>query len=161
MTKQKKVLTRKGLAPIGKFQHTYKQLWLWGTFSLITGNSFYWETPIVNNLIFEDYLRAYSELEPKKLTIIIVDNAGFHATKNIKIPKNIILLRIPPYTPELNPAEKVWQWMKDRTAMKFYKDINALQEKITSMVQNLKPKRIKSITNNDIYTKQFSGMFLT
>ncbi len=94
-----------------------------------------------------DYLKAYSELEPKKLTIIIVDNAGFHATTNITIPKNIILLRIPPYTPELNPAEKVWQWMKDRTAMKFYKNINALQEKITSMIVNLKPKRIKSITN--------------
>ena len=46
-------------------------------------------------------------------------NAGFHASKNMTIPENIEFIRIPVYTPELNPAEKVWQRMKERVAMKF------------------------------------------
>ena len=40
MTKQKRVLVSKGEKPIGKFQHSYKWLWLWGCFSPITGGSF-------------------------------------------------------------------------------------------------------------------------
>ncbi|MCY4562449.1 MAG: hypothetical protein OXC03_09200 [Flavobacteriaceae bacterium] len=42
---------------------------------------------------------------------MIIDNVGFHARKNITIIQNI-KPRIPPYTPEPIPAEKVWQWMK-------------------------------------------------
>lgn len=42
----------------------------------------------------------------------MIDNAGFHATQNIKVPDNIFLLRIPPYCPELNPCEQIWQFIK-------------------------------------------------
>ncbi|WP_367892776.1 transposase [Flavivirga jejuensis] len=35
----------------------------------------------------------------------------------------VIFIRIPPYSPELNPAEKIWQWMKNKVVMKLYKDI--------------------------------------
>ncbi len=45
------------------------------------------------------------------------------------IPENIGLIRIPAYTPELNPIEKVWQWMKERVAMKFFEDMESLKKK--------------------------------
>lgn len=115
MTKQKKVLIKRGIEPICKYQHSYNYVWLWGIFSMKTGKSFYWETPIVNNQIFEDYLDAYGRIDPHIFKIVIIDNAGFHSTKNIKIPNNVYLLRIPPYCPELNPAEKMWQWTKYMT----------------------------------------------
>ncbi|MCY4562759.1 MAG: transposase, partial [Flavobacteriaceae bacterium] len=86
---------------------------------------------------------------------LIIDNAGFHASKNITIPENIKLIRIPPYTPELNPAEKVWQWMKERVAMKFFEDLESLKKKITEVITQLKSERIKSITGYDLYTKTF------
>jgi len=155
MTKQKRVLVSKGIKPIGKYQHSYKWLWLWGCFSPINGQSFYWETPIVSNDIFESFLKDFSNQTPKELKIMIMDNAGFHACQNIYVPKNIKLIRIPPYSPELNPAEKVWQWMKDKVAMKFFKDIETLQEKITQMVHQLNPKLVKSITGYELYTKNF------
>ncbi|MFB9056323.1 transposase [Mariniflexile ostreae] len=60
--------------------------------------------------MFEAYLRAFSEYRPEELKIIIIDNSGFHSTENITIPYNIKLFRIPLYTPELNPAEKVWRF---------------------------------------------------
>jgi len=159
MTKQKRVLVNKGVKPIGKFQHSYKWLWLWGCFSPITGDSFYWETPLVSNDIFEGFLKDFSKQNSTELKIIIIDNAGFHACQNISIPKNIILIRIPPYSPELNPAEKIWQWMKSKVAMKFFEDIQALQNKITEMVKQLSPEVIKSITGYDVYTKTFFEYF--
>ena len=159
MTKQKRVLVSKGVKPIGNYQHSYKWLWLWGCFSPIAGDSFYWETPLVSNDIFEGFLKDLSNQNPRELKIIITDNAGFHACQNIDIPENIRFIRIPPYTPELNPAEKVWQWMKSKVAMKIFKDVETLQEKITEMVKQLNPQLIKSITSYNLYTKCFFEYF--
>lgn len=159
MTKQKRVLVSKGVKPIGKYQYSYKWLWLWGCFSPITGEDFYWETPVVSNAIFEQFLEDFSKQNPKELKVMVIDNAGFHACQNINIPENIKLIRIPPYTPELNPAEKVWQWMKDRVAMKIFDSIQILQQRITQLVKQINPNIVKSITAYDLYTKLFSENF--
>ena len=155
MTRQKRVLVSKGIKPIGKFQHSYKWVWLWGCFSPISGDAFYWETPYVSNKIFEAFLQDFSQQNPKELKIVIIDNAGFHALKHIKVPGNIYLINIPSYAPELNPAEKVWQWFKDHTAMKFFASIDEIQEKITILIHRLKPQMIKSMTGYELYTKPF------
>ena len=155
MTKQKRVLVSKGVKPIGKYQHSYQSLWLWGCFSPITGNSFYWETSSVSNDLFEGFLQELSKQNPKEFKIMVIDNAGFNACKNIAIPENIEFIRIPPYTPELNPDEKVWQWIKERVAMKFFEDLESLKKKITEMITQLKSELIKSITGYDLYTKTF------
>lgn len=155
MTKQKRVLVSKAVKPISKFQHSYKWLWLWGCFSPITGDSFYWETSHVGSDIFEGFLDDFSRKNPRELKVLIIDNAGFHACQNITVPENIRLIRIPAYTPELNPAEKVWQWMKDKVAMKFFTSTDELRNKITEMVNQLTPSLIKSITGYDLYTKTF------
>ena len=159
MTKQKRVLVSKGIKPIGKYQHSYKWLWLWGCFSPVTGDSFYWETPLVSNNIFEGFLQDFSKQNPMEFKIIVIDNAGFHACQNITIPENIKLIRIPPYSPELNPAEKVWQWMKDKIAMKLFDDIKMLQTKITQIVNELSPEMVISITGYEIYLKPFLSKF--
>ena len=98
------------------------------------------------NDIFEEFLDDFSKTNPKELKLLIIDNAGFHACQNITIPDNIKLIRIPAYAPELNPAEKVWQWMKGKVAMKFFNSTKMLQNKITEMVGQLSPHLIKSIT---------------
>lgn len=155
MTKQKRVLVSKGIKPVGKFQHSYKWLWLWGCFSPITGDSFYWETPFVSNDIFEGFLEDFARQKPGELKLLIIDNAGFHACQNITIPENIKLIRIPAYAPELNPAEKVWQWMKEKVSMKFFGSTKELQDKITEMVHQLTPNLIISITGYQLYTNLF------
>jgi len=44
--------------------------------------------------------------------IVLLDQAGWHTTENLKIPSNISFLPIPPYSPELNPMEQVWQQLR-------------------------------------------------
>jgi hypothetical protein len=44
---------------------------------------------------------------------MLVDGAGWHISDDLKIPDNITLIKIPPRSPELNPAEKPWQYLKD------------------------------------------------
>ncbi|WP_432419565.1 transposase [Flavobacterium marginilacus] len=51
----------------------------------------------------------------------MLDNGAFHKGKALIIPENIILIFLPPYSPELNPAELVWLNMKRKTTNKIYK----------------------------------------
>lgn len=44
--------------------------------------------------------------------LIIVDGAAWHSTPKLRIPNNITLLALPPYSPELNPVEQIWQQLR-------------------------------------------------
>lgn len=159
ITKQKRVLTLMGIKPIGKYKHSYKYFWLWGSFSPITGDAHYMISDGVSKNAFIAYLNDLSLHKPKELKIVIIDNAAFHSTKDIQLPKNIILIPIPPYCPELNPAEKMWQYFKNKTAMKIYKSLDKLEEKITQIINNTDKKKIKSITQYQYLANAYSSIF--
>ncbi|WP_438710890.1 IS630 family transposase [Aquimarina muelleri] len=159
ITKQKRVLTLKGIKPIGKYKHSYKYFWLWGSFSPITGDAHYMISDGVSKAAFIAYLQDLSLYKPKELKIVIIDNTAFHSTKNIQLPENIILLPIPPYSPELNPAEKMWQHFKDKIAMKMYKSINDLEIKITELLSETTKQQTKSITSFEYVTKSYNSIF--
>ena len=109
--------------------------------------------------LFIKYLEDFSKHKPTELKIMIIDNAAFHSTKDIILPNNIVLLPIPPYCPELNPAEKVWQWMKDKIAMKVYDTLEILEDKIDELIKISENEIIKSITGYDYYLNAYSSIF--
>ena len=51
-------------------------------------------------------------LEPGKHIVLLLDQASWHTSHNLQSSPRITLLPIPPYSPELNPMEQVWQWLK-------------------------------------------------
>ena len=48
-------------------------------------------------------------------TLLIVDVAGWHSSPKLAVPENIVLLKLPPYAPELNPAETIWEYLRGNT----------------------------------------------
>lgn len=54
------------------------------------------------------------ETLPGRIAIIIMDGAGWHHANALLIPDNIRFLFLPPYSPELNPVEQIWQYLKDK-----------------------------------------------
>ncbi len=161
ITKQKRVITAMGIKPIGKYKHSYQYKWLWGSFSPITGETFCMTTNGICKELFLKYLEDFSRHKPDELKIIVIDNASFHSTKDHQLPKNIILMPIPPYSPELNPAEKVWQWMKNKIAMKIYDTLDILETKIDELLKTIENELVKSITGYDFYLKAFYSIFKT
>ncbi|MHC2357580.1 transposase [Sinorhizobium meliloti] len=59
--------------------------------------------------------------------ILIMDQAGWHMSNNLLVPENITILPLPPKSPELNPVENIWQFMRDNwlsnRVFKSYEDI--------------------------------------
>lgn len=149
-------LSVKGIRPLVKYQHRFKNTYLWGSYSPITGDQFVWEIEGVDKSIFEKYLEEFSKFNPSEFKIMIIDNAKFHSTKNIVIPDNIALINIPPYTPELNPCEQVWQYIKKRYKNKTFETMEDLKNWLWDMSKSMNAELIKSITSNHRYAQFFS-----
>ena len=59
------------------------------------------------------HLRTISNaVAPDAHAIVVADGAGYHHKAAIRIPDNITLIKLPPYSPELNPIEQVWSWLR-------------------------------------------------
>ncbi len=54
-----------------------------------------------------------AQIAPTEHAAILLDQAGWHFARKLKIPPNITLMPLPPKCPELNPVENVWQFMRD------------------------------------------------
>ena len=60
------------------------------------------------------HLREISlNVAPQAHAILILDQAGWHLSKALEVPDNITILPLPPKSPELNPVENVWQFIRD------------------------------------------------
>lgn len=154
MTHIGKALTAKGVKPIVNYKHAFKNTYLYGSFSPINGDSFIWEIEGVNTKIFELYLSEFSKYKPNELKVIVIDNAGFHSTKNITIPDNIILINIPAYCPELNPSEKIWGYLKQKYKNRVFETLENVKEWLYETIRNeLSKSRVKSITHNIFYNQ--------
>ena len=53
-----------------------------------------------------------TKVTPGAHAVLILDRAGWHGAKDLKAPSNISLLPLPPRSPELNPQENIWQFMR-------------------------------------------------
>jgi len=91
----------------------------------------------------------------------VIDNAGFHNATYIDIPDNILLLRLPPYSPELNPSEQIWQYIKGRFKNQMFENIEKVKEWLYEMVRKMNKKLIKSIVGNHHYVTAFNVTFNT
>jgi hypothetical protein len=159
LTIQRRILTIKGVKPLMPYQHKFKNLYLFGAFSPITGAHFTLELPKCNADCFQLYLDEFSKQDPDEFKILILDNGAFHKAAQLKIPPNIGLLFIPPYSPELNPAEKMWRHFKDQIAAQVFKTIDDLSDRLCDIVKNVASATIKSITGYQYYLDNYNDVF--
>ena len=54
-----------------------------------------------------------TEIAPGKHAVVLLDQAGWHLSRELVVPPNITLMPLPPKCPELNPVENIWQFMRD------------------------------------------------
>ena len=114
------------------------------------------ELPNCNGNTFQIFLDEFSMQNENELKLIVLDNGAFHKAKSLKIPSNIVLIFLPPYSPELNPAEKIWAKFKRQFTNQFFKTMEELEAFVCGISKTLRCSQVKSICRyNYIFSDNF------
>ena len=74
------------------------------------------------------YLAHFAASLPADVTaLLVLDGATWHRSPKLNVPDNLRLIFLPPYTPELNPAEHLWPLSRESAANQTFADIGALE----------------------------------
>jgi hypothetical protein len=137
---------RKGERTPVKVKLGFKNFYLYTCANPTTGNHFSYLMPKVNTQCFNFYLSELSKETNGREVILIVDQAGWHKSQDLILPSNITLVYLPPYCPELNPIERLWQYIKSYTIRnRIYDCLDILEDTICEFVNKLTPQEIASI----------------
>ena len=134
---QQGTLTRvwapKGSRPRAVRQTQYEYLWALGAACPETGQSCGLLLPRVNTEGINLFLQELSDrLDPGVIALVVWDGAPFHRSRGIVMPLNIRLIQLPPYSPELNPIENLWHYLKSHFwSNRFYENYDALLDAAT------------------------------
>ena len=145
-TIQRKKLTGRGIKPQGKMQWDFIYLWLYGAVEPLTGESFFYEFTHLDTVCFEKFLELFSRKYPLNLHIIQVGKVWFHSSLNLSIPENVILLFQPAYSPEVNPIERLWGYIKEQLKWLRFEHIEELRAVVQKELKKLTLEVIASLT---------------
>ena len=151
-------ITLPGIKPIANIDYTFENLYLYGAVEPITGESFFLEMPWLNSICFQLFIDKFAKTFPETLNILVLDNGRFHQAKSLQLPDNIVLLFLPPYSPELNPIERLWQDIKAKLFQHTLESIEEMQDKITQILRSYTKTAIAQITSFKYFTKVANGI---
>jgi transposase len=79
--------------------------------------------------VINTFLGEFSrQLAPDVQAVLIWDGAGFHTSRSLEVPANVTLMGLPPYSPELNPIENLWHYLRSHYwSNRSYDDWEALK----------------------------------
>ena len=116
-----------------------------------SGTTVFWLVPTVNAAIFTTLLLAFAEEQGvgrRKRILLVIDQAGWHGAEEVEVPEGITLLFLPPYSPELQPAEHLWELTDEPLANRCFGSLAELEEVLGRRCCGLttQPERIRSTT---------------
>lgn len=142
-------LTARGVGPKQPFEPLYEYYWLYGAVEPATGEAHFWEMPALSAECFALYLSKLAEAYPESLNVVVLDNAPAHIARAVVVPENVILLPLPPYSPELNPVERLWLAVRqqiDIFDVVVRTTLDGLREHVASILRSLTPAQLSSLT---------------
>ncbi len=138
--------TARGTKPVGTTQHQFQNCYLYGAIAPRTGDGYFLGLPKLNADQFQVFLNEFAQARPHTFNVLLVDNSRCHTAHKLVPPANVLLLFQPPYAPEVNPAERVWQALKDELAWQCFPDLPALQARVVELVPAWDAAMLQSLT---------------
>jgi transposase len=143
----RRVLTIMGVKPVSNFQHRFENFYVYGAVEPSTGERFFLELPYLNSDMFQIFIDEFSKKYGDTINIMVVDNGRYHIARALEIPRNVEFVFLPPYSPELNPIERLWQFIKDKLAsVGVFKNLEEVQKKVEDILSRLTSSEVQSIT---------------
>lgn len=105
----------RGQRPPGLCDQRYTWAHLFAAVRPATGQSFALVLPELSTEAMQIFLdRFAAKFAPDEHGALVLDQAGWHVAQALRLPDNLTLIYLPPYSPELNPVERVWLYLRER-----------------------------------------------
>ncbi|CAK0751606.1 hypothetical protein CCP2SC5_90051 [Azospirillaceae bacterium] len=148
-TKTTRRWAKRGSRPMSPKDQRTRSVWLFGAICPALGKAAGLILPKCNSAAMILHLREISRnVASNAHAIVLLDQAGWHTSKRLKVPDNITLLPLPPKCPELNPVENIWQYLRENWLSDIiFKTYNHIVERCCFAWNNLvkRPWKIMSI----------------
>jgi transposase len=140
-----------GQRPLAPVQHRYAWRYLVGFVQPSSGRTVFHLATSVSIPLFETELAAFAHqvgAGPSKQIVLVLDRAGWHASARLRVPEHVHLLFLPPYSPELQPAEHLWPLTNTALANRHFASIDELEDAQAQRCAALQARRalIRSTT---------------
>jgi transposase len=142
------VWAERGSRPTAVKQTEYEWCYLFAAVNPLTGASSALVSPTVNTALMNRHLAFIGrEAGPDRHVVLVLDRAGWHVARALNVPKNITLLHLPPYSPELNPVERIWAYLRSHyLSNRVYRDYDELFDETTVAWNLLTDERLQTLT---------------
>jgi len=137
----RRVWALKGHRPVAQQRRRYEWLYVYGFVRPSTGQVEWFLLPTVNLELFQLALDSFADAVgagANKRIVLVIDQAGWHMSKGLKMPEGLHLLPLPAYSPELQPSEKLWPLLRECVANKEVADMDTLEEELVTRCRELR-----------------------
>ncbi len=143
------VWAQKGSRPTAPKQAAYANLHVLTAVCPATGRAEGLIAERLNAGVVQTFLDQLSAtIPPGRHVVLVWDRAGYHVAKALVVPANLTLVRLPPYSPELNPVERLWLYLRQHHwSNRVFPNIAAVEEAAVAgwRAVCLCPDKVKSI----------------
>ena len=149
----------RGQRPSGLRDQRYTWAHLFAAVRPATGQSFALVLPDVSTEAMQVFLdRFAAKLAPDEHAVLVVDQAGWHVAHVLSIPHTVSLVYLPPYSPELNPLERVWLYLRERyLSHRLLDGYDKTVDALCHAWKQLDPERLTSLTQYPYLNQLLSG----
>ena len=140
-------ITSCGVKPVALVDSQYDWFYLYGAVEPLTGDGCFLELPRLTGECFQIFIDELSATFPDSLNSIVLDNGRFHHAKSLVIADNVVLIFLPPYSPELNPIERLWQDIKHKLFSQTYQTLDQMQQKLSEILGKYPKSAIAKLTS--------------
>lgn len=128
-TEMRRLWACKGSRPVVTRQIKYEWDYLYGSLDVIGGQAHFCQIPAVNQVWDRAYLEDLAATDGDATHVVIRDQAGFHLRDGDgRLPERVRIIDLPPYNPELNPCEQLWDMIKDEIGNRVFATVEDLRE---------------------------------
>ena len=109
--------------------------------------------PYVNPKCMQIFLDEVASRHPGERIIMVLDGAGWHKSKSLKIPRNMRLLSLPPYSPELNPVEHIWDDLREKLFHnRVFESLDALENHLEVALHEMEFDNKRVVPEKPLFT---------
>jgi len=146
----RRVWAPKGQRPIALGHHRYKWLYVTAFVQPTSGETFWYVSNGVSKPFFAGLLALFAReagAGRDRLIVLGLDSAGWHTAPNLAVPDGIRPVYLPPYSPELQPAEHLWPVLDEPLANQYFATLADLEHVVTERCRVLNHDQLKPGTN--------------